>query len=108
MSEKGRSKMTEKEDILSKELIVASTIYKLTEEEGNEVYFSKLVQELEKEKRVSKTTINKSLDILFDLGMIYADWKKLSNGKWARVIRIAGESKAFIRKIYEEIYKKKD
>ena len=98
--------MAEREEILSKELIVASAIYKLTEVEKEEVYFSKLVEILSKEGKASSATINKSMDILFDLGMIYAEWKKLENGRWARVIRIAGESKEFIKGIYKEIYEK--
>ena len=96
--------MGEKERLLSKELIVASEIYRLTEIEKEEVYFSKLAKILSKEKKASSATINKSLDILFDLGMIYAEWGKLENGKWARLLKIAGESKDFIKRIYEEIY----
>jgi hypothetical protein len=96
--------VTEKEKILSKELIVASEIYRLTEIEKQTAYFSKLSKVLSEKRKVSPATLNKSLDILFDLGMIYADWEKLENGRWARVLKIAGESKAFIKGIYEEIY----
>lgn len=97
--------MVKGEKILSKELIVASEIYRLSTIEKEEVYYSKLVENLSKNKRVSPVTINKSLDILFDLGMIYADWEKLESGKWARVLKIAGESMDFIKGIYEEVYK---
>lgn len=97
--------MERREEILSKELIVASEIYRLSTIKKEKVYYSKLVDILSKDKRVSPVTINKSLDILFDLGMIYADWEKLESGKWARILKIAGESMDFIKGIYEEIYK---
>ena len=96
--------MVEKEKLLSKELLVASEIYRLSEIENEEVYFSKLVDILSKKGKASSATINKSMDILFDLGMIYAEWGKLKNGRWARIIKIAGESKEFIKGLYKEIY----
>ncbi len=98
--------MAEKEKLLSKELLVASEIYRLSEIENEEVYFSKLVDILSEKRKASSATINKSMDILFDLGMIYAEWGKLKNGRWARILRIAGESKEFIKGIYKEIYEK--
>jgi len=96
--------VAKKEQLLSKELIVASEIYRLSEIENTKVYFTKLVDILSKKRKASAATINKSMDILFDLGMIYADWEKLENGRWARVLKIAGESKDFIKGIYEETH----
>ena len=91
--------------VLSKELIVAAEIYKLTEVENKEVYYSRLVENLKgKEKVSSSATISKALDVLFDLGMVFAEWKQLKNGRWARVLRIAGESKSFIKSVYDKVY----
>jgi len=97
-----------KEKMLSKELIVAAEIFRLSEKEKEKVYFLKLVENLKgKDKVKSPATISKAMDVLFDLGMVYAEWEKLENGKWARVLKIAGESKTFIESIYNEIYRKK-
>jgi DNA-binding transcriptional ArsR family regulator len=92
------------EKILSKELIVAAEIYRLAEVKKEKVYYSKLVESLKgREKVKSPTTISKALDVLFDIGMIYADWERMEDGKWARVVKIAGESKKFIQSIYNEL-----
>jgi hypothetical protein len=91
--------------VLSKELIVAAEIYRLTDVAHEEVYYSKLVENLKgKEKVSSSATISKALDVLFDLGMVFAEWKQLENGRWARVLKIAGDSKTFIKSIYENVY----
>lgn len=93
------------EKVLSKELIVAAEIYRLTDVDHEEVYYSKLVENLKGRDKVSSSaTISKALDVLFDLGMVFPEWKRLENGRWARDLKIAGESKNFIKSIYEKVY----
>ena len=99
----GEPRMDER--VLSKELIVAAEIYRLSEVEREDVYFSRLVENLRGKERVSSpATVSKALDVLFDLGMVFAEWKQLRSGRWARVLKIAGESRNFIKSIYERAY----
>ena len=92
--------------VLSKELIVAVEIYRLTIIEKQEVYFQKLVENLKGKSRASSpVTISKALDILLDLGMADAEWKQLPNGRWARSLKISGESKNFIKAVYRKTCK---
>ena len=95
--------MPDKEGMLSKELMVATAIYRISKLDGDVVYYSKLVKHLE--GKLSTATIKKSLDILFDLGMVFAEWKKHPDtGRWVRALTIAGESSEFIERIYREVY----
>jgi len=92
--------------VLSKELIVAVEIYRLAIIEKQEVYFLKLVENLRgRSKASSPATISKALDVLFDLGMVDAEWKQLPNGRWARTLKISGESKEFVRAVYKKTCK---
>jgi DNA-binding PadR family transcriptional regulator len=86
--------------ILSNDLKICYLIYKYTEKEGKDIWFSKLVNDLQND--VSRTTISKILDKLFDLGIIDGEWKKTEDGKWTRVFKIAGEAKDFIKIVYEK------
>ena len=67
---------------------------------GEPVWFAKLVEDMKEE--VSKVTISKNIDKLFDLGIINGDWEKLSNGKWVRTFQIAGEASSLIESIAEK------
>ena len=60
------------------------------------VWFTKLVEDLE--GRISRATISKNLDQLFDLGIISGEWENL-NGKWVRTFRISGEASGLISSI---------
>ena len=84
-------------DVLSPELKVACKIFQITKDDNDEVWFSKLVEILE--GQVSRNTISRCLDRLFDLGIIDGEWKKISN-RWTRTFKIAGEATAFIKNIY--------
>ena len=86
-------------EILSNEMIVGLEILK-SQQANERIYFSKLVEKLE--GRISRNTISKSLDKLFDLGMVNAKWTK-SNGNWIRELIISGESKKFFKDLYDEV-----
>ena len=69
-------------------------------EKGESVWFSKLVEDLD--GRMSRSTVSKNIDQLFDLGIITGEWEKTSDGKWIRTFRIAGEASGLIRSISEK------
>ena len=87
--------------LLSKDMIVAAEIYKYNVEE-KPIFFSKLVSSLEGE--VSRATISKSVDRLFDLGIVDGSWEKIDS-KWTRVFKVSGEASSLIKAVYEEIKK---
>ena len=68
--------MTQKVDILSKDLEVTLEIFETSKIKKDEIYFSKLVRILD--GRVSKNRISQSLDRLFDLGIITTEYKKVN------------------------------
>ena len=85
-----------KRTILSNEEKIGLEIY-----DGNAnnvtIYFSKLTDLLNDE--ISRSTISKVIDKLFDLGMITAKWENL-NGKWVRSLYITGEYREFFQHLY--------
>lgn len=83
--------------ILSSDLKVCAVIYEYNLKD-EKIWFSKLVEELKGD--VSKGTITKVADRLFDLGVIDGNWERV-NGKWTRVLSIAGEAESFIKNVYE-------
>ena len=83
--------------ILSNDLKVCYVIYDC-QKNRKKIWFSKLVEVLAND--VSRATISKSLDKLFDLGMIDGNWEKV-DGKWTRVFKIAGEAEDLVKAIYE-------
>lgn len=85
-------------EILSKDLRICVAIYEHNLK-NEPVWFSRLVTELEAD--VSRSTISKSIDKLFDLGIIDGNWEKV-DGKWTRVFKIAGEAEDLVKKLYEE------
>ena len=83
--------------VLSADLKVCYFIYG-AEQKNEKIWFSKLVKLLDKD--VSRGTISKSIDKLFDLGMIDGQWEKV-DGKWTRTFTVTGETKSFIRNIFK-------
>ncbi len=63
------------------------------------VWFTKLVDVFD--KRISRATVSKNLDQLFDLGIISGDWEKI-DGKWVRTFRVSGEATGLISSIAEK------
>jgi DNA-binding PadR family transcriptional regulator len=89
-----------KSELLSKDLEVALEVYKYDKIRGEPIYLNKLVESLK--ERVSRGTISKALDRLFDLGILNAKWKKV-NSKWVRVFYIAGEAEEFLEDVYKHV-----
>jgi DNA-binding transcriptional ArsR family regulator len=88
--------------LLSKELLVAREIYEATiVEKRKPVYFNQLVERMKERKLASRATISFALDMLFDQGIVRADWTRTEDGKHVRGLTIAGEAEQFVRAIYE-------
>ena len=95
--------MTDKKkkiDLLSNELRIGVEIYRATEEKKEPIYFTLLTNRMK--SVMSRSTVSKSIDILFDLGMLRADWETVG-GNWARTLKIANEARSFFKKISEEV-----
>ena len=88
----------DKSKVLSNDFVVCRTIYEFSEIKGEKVWYSKLTKILD--GSISPATISRSLDKLFDLGMIDGNWEKV-DAHWARTFKITGEVKGFIKSIYE-------
>lgn len=88
-----------RQKILSKEEIVALMIHN-ENENGAKIYFSKLTHMLE--NKISRGTISKIIDKLFDLGMITAKWENES-GKWIRSLYVTGEYKEYFKNLSANI-----
>jgi len=86
-----------KRTILSNEEKIGLEIYG-SNVESKEIYFSKLTDLLKDE--ISRSTISKVIDKLFDLGMVTAKWEN-ENGKWVRSLYITGEYKEFFQHLYD-------
>ncbi|MFH1774837.1 MAG: hypothetical protein ABH874_07770 [Methanobacteriota archaeon] len=89
-----------KRELLSNDLEVALEIYRYDKIKGERIYLNKLVELLK--DRISRGTISKALDRLFDLGILNAKWEK-SNNKWVRVFYIAGEAEEFLKDVYNHV-----
>lgn len=90
----------QKMELLSNELRVGVEIFRANEELRKPVYFTLLVDQLK--DVMSRSTVSKSIDILFDLGMLRADWETI-NGNWARTLKIANEAKDFFQKMSDNV-----
>ena len=73
-----------------------------TSQDGNEngAGFNELVSLLE--GKVSRATVSKALDSLFDMGILDSDWK-LEDGKWKKKITVANESRAMVDNMITEL-----
>lgn len=90
-----------KMDLLSNELRIGVEIFRANERK-EPVYFTSLTESMT--EVMSRSTVSKSIDILFDLGMLRADWETVE-GTWARTLKIANEAKSFFRKLSDEVEK---
>jgi len=88
--------MVQKEQVLSNDFLVCTKIYEFNKKE-EDIWFSKLVKSMKGSP--SQSTISKSLDRLFDRGMIDGDWKKV-DGRWTRTFKITGEFEGFVKGLY--------
>jgi hypothetical protein len=84
-------------ELLSKELLVAREIQLASKEDpGEPVYFNMIVDRLTKQGLAVRGTVSKALDILFDQGVVRAEWKQTKDNKHVRALYIAGEAKQFV------------
>jgi hypothetical protein len=84
-------------ELLSKELLVAREIHLAAKESpGEPVYFNKIVERLTGKGLAVRGTVSKALDILFDQGVVRAEWKQTKDHKHVRALYIAGEAKQFV------------
>ena len=88
------------EDMVTKRTLVGLKIYD-AQIKGKKPYFSWLVGELG--GKVSRRTISKSLDELFDAGMLNSQWEDV-NGRPVKVLIIATEFEEVFKKLHELIY----
>ena len=84
---------------LTKEFEIACRILDHTEK-NETVWFTKLADDLD--GVMSRVTVSRYIDILFDLGIINGEWKRNEEGKMVRAFSIAGEAKTLVKAIYEK------
>jgi DNA-binding transcriptional ArsR family regulator len=82
-------------NMLSLDLKICMKIYEL-ERRKEKVWLGKLVRILSND--ASKVTISKTVDRLFDLGIVDGKWEEVE-GKWTRVLTVAGEAEGFVRSV---------
>lgn len=90
--------------ILSKEIVVAVEILAASEESDDPIHFNSLVERLEAKKFASRTTVSRALDMLFDQGIVRAEWvQRKRDGRHIRALTIAGEAQGFIKEIHQRM-----
>jgi DNA-binding transcriptional ArsR family regulator len=90
---------------LSKRNLILITIRK--EEKTNDnagLGFNELVLKLK--GKVSRATISKGLDSLFDMGMLDSTWKK-NDSKWQKMITVANETRALVDEMITNLKERK-
>jgi len=83
--------------VLSNDFLVCTKIYEFNKN-SEDIWFSKLVKAMN--GSLSQSTISKSIDRLFDRGMMDGDWKKVDGNRWTRTFTITGEFEGFIKGLY--------
>ena len=91
--------MINKNSVLSKEFLVCIKIYEYNQK-NKPIWFSELVKVMK--GTLSQATISKCIDVLFDRGMIDAEWTD-ANGRWVRALKITGEFTGFVKGLYEAV-----
>ena len=90
-----------KSELLSNEFKVAAQIYEYNLSE-KKIWFSKLAEILK--PHMSQATVMKALRILFDWGIVKAEYGPTDKNRAGRLLYIAGESKSTIEEIYENYW----
>jgi hypothetical protein len=91
-----------KTTVLSDEFKVAAQIFACNQEK-QKIWYSKLVQLLA--PSMNSETVTKSLRILFDWGIVKAEYGETKEGHTGRLLYIAGETRSIIKEIYENYWK---
>lgn len=92
----------ERKSPLSNDFKVAAEIYHC-QINGQLVWYTKLVSLLEGE--ISKNTVSKSLDTLFDWGIVKSEYGETENGRAGKLLMITNESEPIIRDLYNKYWK---
>ena len=87
---------------LSNEFKVAAEIYAFGES-GELIWYTKLVKSLS--GKLSKNTIAKALDTLFDWGIVKAEYGETETGRAGRLLMISNEAKSIVKDLYLEYWK---
>lgn len=87
---------------LSKEFKVAAEIYACNEN-GELVWYTKLVQRLS--GKLSKNTIARALDTLFDWGIVKAEYGETETGRAGKLLMISNEAKPIVQELYLRYWK---
>jgi predicted transcriptional regulator len=96
-----------KKNPLSTEFMVACEIIKLRES-GQKAWFSKLVETMDKkpaEKRLSKATISRAINSLFDWGIVKGEYGETSPGRGGRLLLISNEAEKLVFDLYSRYWK---
>lgn len=96
--------MVTKEQIFSNDFQVCLKIYEFNQR-NEKIWFNKLVKEMN--GTPTQSTISKSLDKLFDRGMIDGEWEKV-NGCWTRTLKVTGEFTGFVKGLYNVVKELED
>ena len=88
--------MVAKGQVLSNDFLICLKIFEANQK-GEKIWFSKLVEMMR--GKISLSTVSKSLDRLFDRGMVDGDWEKV-DGRWTRTLKITGEFSGFVEGLY--------
>ena len=89
-----------KEELSKRTMVLIDIRAAEKEGDGSGAGFNELVEKLE--GRVSRATVSKALDSLFDMGMLDSKWM-LDNGKWKKKISIANEAKPMVDKMIADL-----
>lgn len=87
---------------LSNEFKVAAEIF-ACKENGELVWYTKLVERLS--GKLSKSTIAKALDVLFDWGIVKAEYGETETGRAGKLLMISNEAEPIIRELYIKYWK---
>ena len=85
---------------MSMDLLVAREIFAETKGQGS-VPFDALVKSLEDAGLANADEVSMALDILFDEGIVRADWTKTTDGRNVRGLAIAGEAKKYVQTLFD-------
>lgn len=97
-----------KSEILSKELKVASEIYRCNFETKEKIWFNKLVKLMNEKINMSKSTVMNALNVLFDWGIVRGEYGETDEGRAGRLLMITSEHKETIKKVYEKYWKEEN
>jgi len=91
-----------KKNPLSSEFMVACEIKRL-HKKGEKVWYNKLLDTMD--KKLSKMTISKAINTLFDWGIIKGEYGETTPGRAGRLLLISNEAENLVDELYEKYWK---